>query len=205
MSFWRQFWVLVQCLFLAVLAVLVATLVFFQGIPGVLGSTADLQDRHDGLQRQLEDEQRMNQFLREFGADPDLYTREMKTLEQQRAIQRRIVPDEPELESFQATVKRDAAATGVRLIAFPAPKPLDHDDSTEEIVKAELEGSYDAVQAFLRRVEREERLVRVSRILLTSPAPPNTPQHRIVPGGPVHVSCELTAFYRHDPPPPVHR
>lgn len=207
MSFWRQLWVLVQGALMVALAAALAFLIYGLGIPGVMASPAGLEDKRDSLQSRLETLQHENEMLRRFALEPDRGPREMKTLQQQRAIQRKIVPDEPALESFQAAVKKDAAAAGVRLVAFPDAKPIAHDYYTEETIKAELEGSYDTVQAFFSRIQREERIIVVSGVLVTSPAPPYTPQHRIALGAPVHVACRVTTFYRHDPQasPPTHR
>ena len=199
MSFWRQLWLLVQGLAMVALAAGVASLFYFLGIPTVVASVADLEVQRDGAERFAASLQRENEILLDVAAYPDEYQRKKKTLVRQLAIDRRILPDEAQFKPFQAIVRKDAAATGVRVLAFSAPKLVPHDYYTEEIVKAELEGSYDAIQAFIRRVEQEERLIEVSRILVTSPAPPYTPQHRIVLGAPVHVTCDVVTFFQYYP------
>jgi Tfp pilus assembly protein PilO len=199
MSVMRVFSLVVQGVAMVLLAAVLAFFFMIFGIPGLVASAAQLEDREYTLRVQLYDLKRADDFTRKFAADPEHYARYTKAIEEQRDVERQIIPDDPALDSFQTTVKKDAAVAGVQLREFIRLAPVPGDYYTEEPFQAHIEGRYDQVKAFFKLLGQEERQNTVSKLTVVSPFPDNTPNHRLRPNEPVDANCVVSTYYRRAP------
>ncbi len=132
---------------------------------------------------------------------------QLANLKQQLEIERRIVPDEKQVDSFIQTMDGEAAKAGIELRRYAARPVAAKEYYTEVPFDMELDGPYYSMLNFFDRVGKLERIVNVSGLLVaTTKNPANAKvkhQYQYAPNESVVATFTATTFYSHDLEPPA--
>ena len=128
--------------------------------------------------------------------------RQLASLKQQLEIERRIVPDEKEVDGFMRMMDAEAMKAGIELRRYTS-KPVNARDFYSELpFEMELDGPYYSMLNFFDRVGKLERIVNVSALLVASTKKPADakPKHtyQYAPNESVVATCMATTFFSHD-------
>ena len=120
-----------------------------------------------------------------------------ETLRMQMEAQRKIVPEEKDVPSFITMVEHESAIAGVEVRRY-TPK----DTSTKEYYvevpfEIEVDGPYYAVLNFYDRIQKSERIVNVSHLIMGALKGGKAPvrAYKWAPNETVGAKCMLTTFY----------
>ena len=102
--------------------------------------------------------------------------RQLASLKQQLEIERRIVPDEKEVDGFMKMLNVEASKAGIEIRRYTAQPVAAKEFYSEAPFEVELDGPYYSMLGFFDRVAKLERIVNVSNCW--SPAPPSRPTPR---------------------------
>ncbi|MEY2413571.1 MAG: type pilus assembly protein PilO, partial [Acidobacteriaceae bacterium] len=98
--------------------------------------------------------------------------RQLANLKQQLDIERRIVPDEKEVDGFMRTLDAEATKSGIELRRYTAKPVASKEFYSEVPFEVELDGPYYSVLNFFDHVAKLERIVNVSNLLLSTTKKP---------------------------------
>jgi type IV pilus assembly protein PilO len=133
--------------------------------------------------------------------------RQLASLKQQLEIERRIVPDEKEVDGFMKMMDAEAVKTGVELRRYTAKPTAAKDFYTEVPFEMELDGPYYSMLNFFDHVGKLERIVNVSGLLVSSTKKPGDAKakhtYQYAPHESVVATCTATTFFSHDMEPPA--
>ena len=133
--------------------------------------------------------------------------RQLASLKQQLEIERRIVPDEKEIDGFMRMMDAEALKAGVELRRYTARPTNTRDFYTELPFEMELDGPYYSMLNFFDHVGKLERIVNVSGLLVanTKKASDAKVKHTYTyaPNESVVATCLATTFFSHDTEPPA--
>ena len=93
---------------------------------------------------------------------------QLANLKQQLEIERRIVPDEKQVDAFIETMDGEAVKAGVELRRYSAKPVAAKEYYTEVPFDMELDGPYYSMLNFFDRVGKLERIVNVSGLLVAT-------------------------------------
>ena len=132
--------------------------------------------------------------------------RQLANLKQQLEIERKIVPDDKNVEQFMKMVEAEAVRAGIEVRRYTA-KPVSAKDFYSEMpFELEIDGPYFGVLNFFDRLGKTERIVTVSDLLMantrrsTDAKAKATYQYNA--GESVVATCIATTFFSHDLTPP---
>jgi type IV pilus assembly protein PilO len=132
---------------------------------------------------------------------------QLANLKQQLEIERRIVPDEKQVDAFIQTMDSEAVKAGVELRRYSAKPVATKEYYTEVPFDMELDGPYYSMLNFFDRVGKLERIVNVSGLLVsTTKNAANAKvkhQYQYAPNESVAATFTATTFYSHDLDPPA--
>src|SRR6476661_2380161 len=94
--------------------------------------------------------------------------RQLASLKQQLEIERRIVPDEKEVDGFMRMLDSEAMKAGIELRRYTAKPVSAKEFYTEVPFEMELDGPYYSMLSFFDRVGKLERIVNVSGLLVAT-------------------------------------
>ena len=133
--------------------------------------------------------------------------RQVASLKQQLDIERRIVPDEKEVDGFMKMMDAEALKAGVELRRYTAKPTVSRDFYTELPFEMELDGPYYSMLNFFDHVGKLERIVNVSGLLVASTKKASDAkvkhQYQYAPNESVAATCTATTFFSHDMEPPA--
>lgn len=128
--------------------------------------------------------------------------RQLANLKQQLEIERRIVPDEKQVDTFIETLDGEAQKAGVELRRYAAKPVVPKDYYSEVPFDLELDGPYYSMLNFFDRVSKLERIVNVSSLIVadTKNAKDAKVKHtyQYAPNESVAASFTATTFFSHD-------
>lgn len=128
--------------------------------------------------------------------------RQLANLEQQMEIEKRIVPDEKEVDGFMRMLDAEAMKAGIELRRYTAQPMSSKEFYTEVPFEIELDGSYYSMMNFFDHVAKLERIVNVSNLLVanTKKASEAKAKHsyQYAPNESVVATCVATTFFSHD-------
>lgn len=135
--------------------------------------------------------------------------RQVANLKQQLEIEKRIVPDEKEVDGFIKMLDAEAMKAGVELRRYTA-KPLSAKEYYTEVpFEVELDGPYYSMLSFFDQISKLERIVTVSNLQVASTKTPDEAKakHRYQYAGneSVVATCVATTFFSHDTVPAATR
>jgi type IV pilus assembly protein PilO len=132
--------------------------------------------------------------------------REIANLKQQLDIERRIVPDEKEVDGFMKMLDAEAIKAGVELRRYTADPVSSKEFYTEVPFEIEIDGPYYSVLNFFDQVSKLERIVNVSGLLMANTKKGGEAKakhtYKYAPGESVVATCTATTYFSHDSTPP---
>jgi type IV pilus assembly protein PilO len=133
--------------------------------------------------------------------------RQLASLKQQLEIERRIVPDEKEVDHFMKMMDAEAVKSGIELRRYTAQPYAAKDFYTEVPFEMELDGPYYSMLNFFDRVGKLERIVNVSGLQVATTKKPTDAKakhtYQYAPNESVVATCTATTFFSHDLEPPA--
>jgi len=130
--------------------------------------------------------------------------RQLASLEQQMEIEKRIVPEEKEVDGFMKMLDAEAAKSGIELRRYTAQPTASKEFYTEVPFEIELDGSYYSMMNFFDRVAKLERIVNVSNLLVANTKKGGEAKakhtYQYAANESVVATCMATTFFSHDQP-----
>lgn len=135
-------------------------------------------------------------------------TRAIDALKQQLELQKRIVPDEKEVEGFIKMMQTEAQKSNVEIRRYTANPIVNKEFYSEAPFAIDIDGPYYGVLDFFQRVGKMERIINVNNLAMASVTKPGGAKlrrtYKYEPNETVVVSCVATAFFSREgaaPPP----
>src|SRR5438105_3764303 len=119
-------------------------------------------------QQNLDAKLRENAELESYRPKLAEIERQLASLKQQLEIERRIVPDEKEVDNFMRMMDSEASKAGIELRRYTAMPYAAKEYYTEVPFEMELDGPYFSMLNFFDRVGKLERIVNVSGLLVST-------------------------------------
>jgi type IV pilus assembly protein PilO len=178
-------------------------------LAGTLGSAAlyytifkSERDQNAAAQIQLQAKMRENAELEAYRPKLADIERQLTSLKQQLDIERRIVPDEKEVDNFMRMVSGEARKAGVEIRRYTARPVSARDFYTEVPFEVELDGPYYSMLGFFDRVSKLERIVNVNGLLVASTRKPSDAKakktYQYASNESVVATCLTTTYFSHD-------
>jgi type IV pilus assembly protein PilO len=153
-------------------------------------------------QQSLEAKLRENAELEAYRPKLAEIERQLASLKQQLEIERRIVPDEKEVDGFMKMLDAEARKAGIELRRYTAQPTVPKDFYTEVPFEMELDGPYYSMLNFFDRVGKLERIINVSQLLVSTTKKPTDAKakhtYQYAPNESVVATCMATTFFSHD-------
>jgi type IV pilus assembly protein PilO len=128
--------------------------------------------------------------------------RQLASLKQQLEIERRIVPDEKEVDGFMRMMDAEASKAGIEIRRYTSKPTAQKDFYTEVPFEMELDGPYYSMLNFFDRVGKLERIVNVSSLLVSTTRKPMDAKakktYQYAPNESIVATCTATTFFSHD-------
>lgn len=163
------------------------------------------RDANESAQKALSAKLQENRELEPYKGKLAEIDRQLASLEQQMEIEKKIVPDEKEVDDFMRMLDAEALKAGIELRRYSAQPTSNKEFYTEVPFEIELDGSYRSMMDFFDRVAKLERIVNVSNLLVanTKKASEAKAKHnyQYAPSESVVATCVATTFYSHDTQP----
>lgn len=163
------------------------------------------REANAAAQQKLQDKLQENRDLEAYKPKLADMERQLANLKQQLEIERKIVPDEKEVDGFMRMMDAEAQKAGVEIRRYTAKAVSQKDFYSEAPFDLELDGPYYSMLGFFDRVGKLERIVNVSGLLVAStrkPADAKTKHtYQYAPNESVVATCTATTFFSHDMEP----
>ncbi len=178
-------------------------------LAGVVGTGAlyytvfkSQRDENASAQTKLQAKVRENAELEAYKPKLADIERQLASLKQQLEIERRIVPDEKEVDNFMRMVGGEARKAGVEIRRYTAKPVSAREYYTEVPFEVELDGPYYSMLGFFDRVSKLERIVNVNNLLVASTRKPSDAKakktYQYAPNESVVATCLTTTYFSHD-------
>lgn len=163
------------------------------------------RDTNESAQKALDAKLQENRELEPYKTKLAEIDRQLASLEQQMEIEKKIVPDEKQVDDFMRMLDAEAVKAGIELRRYTADPVSSKEFYTEVPFEIELDGSYYAMMNFFDRVSKLERIVNVSNLLVanTKKAGDAKAKHayQYAASESVVATCVATTFFSHDTQP----
>jgi type IV pilus assembly protein PilO len=181
-------------------------------LAGIVGTTAlyytvfkAQRDDNEAAQSKLQAKMRENAELEAYRPKLADIERQLASLKQQLEIERRIVPDEKEVDNFMRMVSAEARKAGIEIRRYTSKPVSSRDFYTEVPFEVELDGPYYSLLGFFDRVGKLERIVNVNNLLVASTRKPSEAKakhtYQYAPNESVVATCLTTTYFSHDMDP----
>jgi len=164
-------------------------------------------DKNAVAQHAVDDKVRENNELESYRPKLKDMERQLANLKQQLEIERRIVPDEKQVDTFIETLDGEAQKAGVELRRYFAKPVVAKEYYSEVPFDMELDGPYYSMLNFFDRVGKLERIVNVSGLLVATTKTPSDAKvkhsYQYAPNESVAATFTATTFFSHDLVPPA--
>ena len=175
----------------------------------VLGFTVfrSMREQNATAQKALEDKLSENAQLVQYETKlPDM-ERQVANLKQQLEIERKIVPDDKEVEQFIKMVDAEAVKAGIEIRRYTARPVSSKDFYSEMPFEMEIDGPYFSVLNFFDRLGKTERIVNVSNLIMANTKKASEAKakgvYQYADGESVVATYVATTFFSHDLAPPA--
>jgi type IV pilus assembly protein PilO len=162
------------------------------------------RDANESAQKSLDAKLQENRELEPYKSKLAEIDRQLASLEQQMEIEKRIVPEEKEIDGFMKMLDAEAAKSGIELRRYTAQPTASKEFYTEVPFEIELDGSYYSMMNFFDRVAKLERIVNVSNLLVANTKKGGDAKakhtYQYAPNESVVATCMATTFFSHDQP-----
>jgi Tfp pilus assembly protein PilO len=163
------------------------------------------RDQNAAAQQKVEAKRKENAELEAYRPKLAEIERQLASLKQQLDIERRIVPDDKEVDGFMRMLDAEASKAGVELRRYTAKPVAAKEFYTEVPFDVELDGPYYSMLNFFDRVGKLERIVNVSGLMMASTRKPAEAHpkktYQYAPNESVVATCVATTFFSHDMDP----
>jgi len=160
------------------------------------------RDQNDAAKIKLQAKLRENSELEAYRPKLADIERQLASLKQQLEIERRIVPDEKEVDNFMRMVSSEARKSGVELRRYTSRPYANKDFYTEVPFEVEFDGPYYSMLQFFDRLGKVERIVNVSNLLVASTRRPADAKakhsYQYNPSESIVATCLTTTYFSHD-------
>src|SRR6202167_1898680 len=160
------------------------------------------REENAASQTKLQAKLRENAELEAYRPKLASIERQLASLKQQLEIERRIVPDEKDVDDFMRMVSAEARKAGVEIRRYTARPYNTKEFYTEVPFELEFDGPYYSMLGFFDRLGKVERIVNVSNLLVASTRKPGDAKARhtyqYAPGESVVATCLTTTYFSHD-------
>lgn len=160
------------------------------------------RDENAAAQAKLQAKTRENAELEAYRPKLADMERQLANLKQQLEIERRIVPDEKEVDNFMRMVSSEARKSGVEIRRYTSRPVAARDFYTELPFEVEFDGPYYSMLGFFDRVGKLERIVNVSNLMVASTRKPADAKakrtYQYAPNESVVATCVATTYFSHD-------
>src|SRR5246127_4402175 len=164
-----------------------------------------VRDQNAAAQQKLEAKQKENKELEAYRPRLAEIERQLATLKQQLEIERRIVPDEKEVDGFMRMLDAEASKAGIEIRRYTAQPVSQKEFYSEVPFEMELDGPYYSMLNFFDRVGKLERIVSVSNLLVSTTRKPSDAKakktYQYAPNESIVATCKATTFFSHDMDP----
>lgn len=160
------------------------------------------RDENATAQTKLQAKLRENAELEAYRPKLADIERQLASLKQQLEIERRIVPDEKEVDNFMRMVSGEARKAGVEVRRYTSRPYTAKEFYTEVPFEVEFDGPYYSMLGFFDRLTKVERIVNVTNLLVASTRKPadakakHTYQYNA--SETVVATCLTTTYFSHD-------
>jgi Tfp pilus assembly protein PilO len=165
------------------------------------------REANDVAQQSLQTKLRENAELESYRPKLKDMERQVANLKQQLEIERRIVPDDKEVDNFIKALDAEALKTGIEIRRYTAKPVASREFYTEVPFDLEIDGPYYSVLNFFDHVGKLERIVNVSNVLIATVKKPNEAKtkhtYQYAPNESIVATCQASTFFSHDITPPV--
>ena len=165
------------------------------------------REANASAQAALESKLQENAQLEPYRSKLAEMDRQVASLQQQLEIEKRIVPDEKEVDSFMRMLDAEAIKAGVELRRYTAEQTSSKEFYTEVPFEVELDGPYYSMLGFFDHVAKLERIVNVSNLMVANVKKPQEAKakhmYQYAPSESVVATCLATTFFSHDTQPAV--
>jgi type IV pilus assembly protein PilO len=159
-------------------------------------------DKNAAAEHAVQDKVRENNELESYRPKLKDMERQLANLKQQLEIERRIVPDEKQVDTFIETLDGEAQKAGVELRRYAAKPVVTKEYYSEVPFELELDGPYYSMLNFFDHVSKLERIVNVSGLLVSTTKTPNDAKvkhtYQYAPNESVAATFTATTFFSHD-------
>ncbi len=163
------------------------------------------RDQNTAAQTALDSKRKENAELEAYRPKLAEIERQLASLKQQLDIERRIVPDEKEVDGFMRMLDAEASKAGIEIRRYTAQPVAQKDFYTEVPFEMELDGPYYSMLNFFDRVGKLERIVNVSSLLVSTTRKPSDAKakktYQYAPNESIVATCKATTFFSHDMDP----
>jgi len=163
------------------------------------------REANSGAQVALDAKLQENHELEPYRTKLTEIDRQLASLQQQLEIEKRIVPEEKEVDGFMRMLDAEAAKSGVELRRYTAQQASSKEFYTEVPFEIELDGSYYSMMNFFDHVSKLERIVNVSNLQVANTKKGSDAKakhsYQYAPGESVVATCVATTFFSHDTQP----
>jgi type IV pilus assembly protein PilO len=160
------------------------------------------REANQAAQQALDNKVRENAELEAYRPKLAEIERQLASLKQQLEIERRIVPDEKEVDGFMRMLDAEAMKAGIELRRYTAKPAAAKEFYTEVPFEMELDGPYYSMLSFFDRVGKLERIVNVSGLLVATTKKPTEAKakhtYQYAPNESVVATFTATTFFSHD-------
>jgi len=160
------------------------------------------REQNDASRIKLQSKLRENAELEAYRPKLADIDRQLASLKQQLEIERRIVPDEKEVDNFMRMVSEEARKAGVEIRRYTAKPYVSKEFYTEVPFEVEFDGPYYSMLGFFDRLGKVERIVNVANLSVASTRKPGDAKakhtYQYAPGESVVATCLTTTYFSHD-------
>jgi type IV pilus assembly protein PilO len=157
---------------------------------------------NDAAQTRLQGKLKENAELESYRPKLAEIERQVASLKQQLEIERKIVPDEKEVDGFIRLMDAEASKSGIEIRRFTAKPVSSKEFYTEVPFEMELDGPYYGVLDFFDHVGKLERIVNVSNLLVANTKKGSDAKtkhtYQYAPSESIVATCMATTFFSHD-------
>jgi len=163
------------------------------------------EDENVKAQQTLDAKVQENRELEAYRPKLAEIERQLASLKQQLEIERRIVPDEKEVDGFIKMLDAEALKAGIEIRSYTARPVTSKDFYSEVPFDLELDGPYYSMLNFFNQVSKLERIVNIAGLQVAAVKKPGGAKvkhhYEYAPGESVVASCTATTFFSHDMEP----
>jgi type IV pilus assembly protein PilO len=160
------------------------------------------REANAAAQQKLQAKMRENAELEAYRPKLADMERQLANLKQQLEIEKRIVPDEKEVDGLMRMVSGEARKAGIEIRRYTARPYNTRDFYTEVPFEVELDGPYYSMLGFFDRIGKLERIVNVSNLLVASTRKPAEAKakhtYQYAANESVVATCVATTYFSHD-------